>query len=73
MIARRSGVPVLSSQIRFWRTPGRASIHGRSLSAKICDGGPLARCASGSTPPVMIARTVAPFGADTVWTQPFGR
>jgi hypothetical protein len=25
----------LSSQIRFWRTPGRASIHGSSLSVNV--------------------------------------
>jgi hypothetical protein len=70
-IARRS--LALSSQTRFWRTPGRASIQGRSHSVKICDAGPLSRCDRGSTPPVMIASTVAPFAVETVWTQPFGR
>ena len=68
----RAALVAVSSQIRFWRTPGRVSIQGSSLTMKTCDGGALPRSVTGSTPPVMMANTVAPFGADTVWTHPFG-
>jgi hypothetical protein len=69
--ARRS--VALSSQIRFWRTPGRASIHGSSLSVKISEAGAPPRALAGSISPVRTASTVAPCLVVTVWTQPSGR
>src|SRR5215470_3136546 len=70
-IARRS--PALSSQIRFWRTPGPASTHGSSWSAKSSVGGAWPRSVAGAVLPVMMNSTVAPCVVARVWTQPFGR
>jgi len=65
------GAPGLVFPDPLLATPGRASIHGRSLSAKICDAaaGPLRERLH---PAGEDRRTVARW-PETVWTQPFGR
>ena len=60
--------------MRFCRTPGRVSTHGRSETVTMRDGGaPDGRSVAGSTPPVRIASSVTPFRLEMAWTQPFGR
>src|SRR6516162_663973 len=63
-----------SLQNALCRVPGTGpSVQGMSLSTIVCEGRPAPIPLAGSTPPVIIAKTVAPFLLITLWTHPLGR